>query len=303
MSTSASHWHCGRLPGYSTWVNLRLQRTKHLHTWCRSRHSLKKSWTLSYKCRRVAPTENSMRNISTCRLLAWSAILFLLSQLYWLVLTAKMHPHLPSLVAHPCRDFLRLAQRVAEHLNAAHKHPPGVVHLRKCSVCVPRGWQDERDRCMEEEYMGREYARVRAIFMPLTSNIQVTFGQVWDYSASPAQQEKGVLRSVAKYGSVEGNHTWRWNIREWAWCVWAWLGTRILGRELRGAGEVEEEMIRVFSLLFLPFTNDWLMIRSIYWIVGGVVSAFNLPLGRALILCTGLVDWKGPSDPRYHCYF
>ncbi len=33
------------------------------------------------------------------------------------------------------------------------------------------------------------------------------------------------------------------------------------------------------------------------------MSAFNLPLGRALILCTGLVDWKGPSDPRYHCYF
>ncbi len=62
--------------------------------------------------------------------------------------------------------------------------------------------------------MGREYARVRAIFMPLTSNIQVTFGQVWGLLGIPCATRKGIPRSVAKYGSVEGNHAWRWNIRE-----------------------------------------------------------------------------------------
>ncbi len=45
------------------------------------------------------------------------------------------------------------------------------------------------------------------------------------------------------------------------------------------------------------------LIWSIYWIVGVVASAFNLSLEQVVILCTGLVDWKGPSDPRYHCYF
>ncbi len=75
-SLSISYWCWGRLPGYSTWVNLRLQMTKRLHTWHRSRHSSKKSWTLSCRYQQVTHMGISMRNISTSHLLTWSAFNF-----------------------------------------------------------------------------------------------------------------------------------------------------------------------------------------------------------------------------------
>ncbi|PBK88213.1 FAD-binding domain-containing protein [Armillaria gallica] len=96
----------------------------------------------------------------------------------------------------------------------------------------------------------------------------VTFGQVWDYSASPAQQEKAYrdlsrsmdpLRAITPGGGTYGNEA---DVYEPDWECAFW-------------GENYEELVRV-KRKYDP---------------------------EHLLDCWRCVDWKGPSDPRYHCYF
>ncbi|KAK0204351.1 FAD-binding domain-containing protein [Desarmillaria ectypa] len=96
----------------------------------------------------------------------------------------------------------------------------------------------------------------------------VTFGQVWDYSASPAEQEKGYrdlsrsmdpLRVVTPGGGAYGNEA---DVYEPDWERAFW-------------GENYEELVRV-KRKYDP---------------------------EHLLDCWRCVDWKGASDPRYHCYF
>ncbi|KAK0229643.1 FAD-binding domain-containing protein [Armillaria nabsnona] len=96
----------------------------------------------------------------------------------------------------------------------------------------------------------------------------VTFGQVWDYSASPAQQEKAYrdlsgsmdpLRAITPGGGTYGNEA---DVYEPDWERAFW-------------GENYEELVSV-KRKYDP---------------------------EHLLDCWRCVDWEGPSDPRYHCYF
>ncbi|KAK0229596.1 FAD-binding domain-containing protein [Armillaria nabsnona] len=96
----------------------------------------------------------------------------------------------------------------------------------------------------------------------------VTFGQVWDYSASPAQQEQAYrdlsrsmdpLRAITPGGGTYGNEA---DVYEPDWERTFW-------------GENYEELVSV-KRKYDP---------------------------EHLLDCWRCVDWKGPSDPRYHCYF
>ncbi|KAK0183695.1 FAD-binding domain-containing protein [Armillaria mellea] len=96
----------------------------------------------------------------------------------------------------------------------------------------------------------------------------VTFGQVWDYSASPAEQEKGYrdlsrsmdpLRKITAGGGTYGNEA---DVYEPDWERAFW-------------GENYEELVRI-KRKYDP---------------------------EHLLDCWRCVDWKGPRDPRYHCYF
>ncbi|KAK0452197.1 FAD-binding domain-containing protein [Desarmillaria tabescens] len=96
----------------------------------------------------------------------------------------------------------------------------------------------------------------------------VTFGQVWDYSASPDEQEKAYrdlsrsmdpLRAITPGGGAYGNEA---DVYEPDWQRAFW-------------GEHYEELVRVKG----KYDSEH------------------------LLDCWRCVDWKGASDPRYHCYF
>ncbi|SJL16582.1 uncharacterized protein ARMOST_20108 [Armillaria ostoyae] len=119
----------------------------------------------------------------------------------------KCIPRVPSIATHSRRDLLRLTQGAAEHLNAAHKHPPGVIHLRKRAVCAPPA-------------MARRASQMHGG----ASGTSVTFGQVWNYSASPVP-----LRVITPGDGTYGNEA---DVYEPDWERAFW-------------GENHEELVRV----------------------------------------------------------
>ncbi|KAK0229694.1 hypothetical protein EDD85DRAFT_134549 [Armillaria nabsnona] len=130
-----------------------------------------------------------MRNISTARPLAWSAILFLPPPLYRSFLTANMHPRLSSLAAHSPRDFLTLLSTSMQLINTL----PASFIFANTPYTFP--WQDERHKCTEA-YMGR--------------NLWTSVGRL----GVPAEQEKAYrdlsrsldsLREINPRGGTYGN--------------------------------------------------------------------------------------------------